>query len=80
MLVLAESVMIGLLGAVVAAGVCWSLYAVVAPGITGGAGAGPFPVGACLIGLGVGAGAGILGGAVPALRASRLPIAVVMRA
>ncbi|MGY5054071.1 ABC transporter permease [Streptomyces sp. 900105755] len=79
-LVLVESVMIGSSGAVVASAICWALYATVIPGITDGIGPGAFPLGACLIGLAVGAGAGLLGGAIPAYRAARLPIAVVMRA
>jgi putative ABC transport system permease protein len=79
-LVLAESVMIGLLGAIVASGVSWALYIAVIPAVTDGMDAGAFPFRACLVALAVGAGAGLLGGAVPALRAARLPIAVVMRA
>jgi putative ABC transport system permease protein len=79
-LVLAESLMIGFLGAAVASGVCWALYVSVIPAVTDGTSAGAFPVQACLVGLAVGSGAGLLGGAVPAFRASRLPIAVVMRA
>lgn len=80
LLVLAESMMIGLLGALVASGVCWGLYSTVAPAVASGVGTGSFPIQACLVGLGVGAAAGALGGAMPAVRASRLPIAVVMRA
>ncbi|MGW7406840.1 ABC transporter permease [Streptomyces sp. NPDC054833] len=79
-LVLAESVMIGSLGSVIASAICWALYTTVIPGIAEGVGTGAFPLGACLIGLAVGAGAGLLGGAIPAFRAARLPIAVVMRA
>ncbi|MEU9649868.1 ABC transporter permease [Streptomyces sp. NPDC048110] len=80
MLVLAESTMIGLLGATAASVVSWALYKCAVPIIADGVEPDAFPLQACVVGLVVGAGAGLLGGALPALRASRLPIAVVMRA
>ncbi|WP_129862087.1 ABC transporter permease [Streptomyces albidoflavus] len=79
-LVLAESIMIGLLGATAASGFSWALFTVVVPLMADGVQPDAFPLQACIVGLAVGAGAGLLGGAIPALRASRLPIAVVMRA
>ncbi|MCM8555976.1 ABC transporter permease [Streptomyces sp. STCH 565 A] len=79
-LVLAESMMIGLLGATTASGVSWALYKTAIPVIADGVEPDAFPLQACIVGLAVGAGAGLLGGAIPAFRAARLPIAVVMRA
>ncbi|WP_435813038.1 ABC transporter permease [Streptomyces tendae] len=79
-LVLAESMMIGLLGATAASGVGWALYKTAVPIFADGVEPDAFPLQACIVGLAAGASAGLLGGAFPALRASRLPIAVVMRA
>ncbi|MCZ4101160.1 ABC transporter permease [Streptomyces sp. H39-C1] len=80
LLVLTESVLVGVLGAAVATCLSWAAFTMALPLVVGGLDTGPFPLRACLVGLAVGALAGLAGGAVPALRAARLPIALVMRA
>lgn len=79
-LVLAESVLIGLLGAAAAIACATGLFHTLAPAVWGSAGTVSFPLSAGFAGLAAGALAGLAGGAVPALRAARLPIATVMRA
>ncbi|WP_338320394.1 ABC transporter permease [Streptomyces lonarensis] len=79
-LVLAESVLIGLLGAATAIAGATGLFHTLVPALWGSAGNVGFPLSAGFAGLAAGALAGLAGGAVPALRAARLPIATVMRA
>jgi putative ABC transport system permease protein len=78
-LILGESVLIGILGACAAATVAAALYYTVLPRYLDLSDAGAFPLHACVLGVAVGSTAGLLGGAVPAWRASRLPIAATLR-
>ncbi|NJQ13472.1 ABC transporter permease [Streptomyces bohaiensis] len=79
-LVLAESVLSGLLGAATAIAGATGLFYALVPALWGSAGNVGFPLSAGVAGLAAGVLAGLAGGAVPALRAARLPIATVMRA
>ncbi|MEU8079334.1 ABC transporter permease [Catellatospora citrea] len=79
-LVLAESVMIGLAGSALAVVLSVAAYgpvmALVAPGVPDLG----FPTDAALTGIAAGAMAGAVAGLIPAIRAARTPIATVMRA
>jgi putative ABC transport system permease protein len=85
-IVLAETMIIGVLTAGAAIGVAAATLSIVAPRLINVYSYGPnapvieFPWQAALAGVIAGLVAGILGGLVPAIRAARIPIASVMRA
>lgn len=79
LLVLFESLAIGLVGSVVALVAALSLYPL-ALVVTSLVALPPFPVSAALAGIAAGLLAGLLGGVIPAIRAGRMTIAAVMRA
>ncbi|MEU9709007.1 ABC transporter permease [Streptomyces sp. NPDC047967] len=78
-LVLFEYAAIGAMSSIIALALGWLLFTqflpILSPLMSGG-----FPLSACFAGLAAGSLAGLCGGAVPAVRASRIPISTVMRA
>ncbi|MCX5380338.1 ABC transporter permease [Streptomyces sp. NBC_00091] len=79
-LVLAESVLTGLAGALLSTALAVALFHPITALVSEDSGAVSFPVGAAATGIAAGTLAGLLGGITPAIRASRQPLAAVMRA
>ncbi|WP_436980582.1 ABC transporter permease [Streptomyces sp. enrichment culture] len=79
-LVALDSVFIGVIGSTIASGSAFGIYEIILPRYLTSIEYGSFPFSAYLVGLLAGVAAGIFGGIIPAARAARQPIAIVMRA
>ncbi len=78
-LVMADSLVIGLLGALVALALALAVYRSIV-GLVTTLPAPPFPWLAALVGIAAGLAAGFLGGLAPSIKARRMPLVTVMRA